>query len=73
MISHIQTPFIDLLRFLLETALAQTADNDDPYHARIRRFFLQPQTEYTLDELAALWRVSGGDVRDVFTDEIEVP
>jgi len=38
--------------------------------AAIRRLFLRPPEFYSLDELAALWRVDENDVRDIYHDEI---
>jgi hypothetical protein len=61
---------LDVLRVVLETALPQVVTDEHEYHAGMRRFFLEPRDTYTLDELAALWRISGEDVREVFTDEL---
>lgn len=62
---------LDLLRPLLEIVLPHSVEDDHADLAGIRRFFLEPQTAYTLEELAALWRISRSAVRDVFVDELE--
>lgn len=45
-------------------------DDDGDHLAAIRRFFLQPQELYSLEELAALWRVHPDDVRDIYHDQL---
>lgn len=59
-----------IVQGLLEIALAEVIEEDDEHLAEIRRFFLQPQETYSMKELAALWRLSLDDVRDVYHDEI---
>jgi hypothetical protein len=62
--------FAAVVESLLEIALTEAIEEDDEHLAEIRRFFLQPQETYSMKELAALWRVSLDDVRDVYHDEI---
>lgn len=54
---------------LVQIALTYALESDDHF-AAIRRFFLDPQEAYSLDELAALWRVRTDDVRDIYHDQI---
>jgi hypothetical protein len=46
------------------------ADDDGDHLAAIRRFFLQPQELYSVEELAALWRIHPDDVRDIYHDQL---
>jgi hypothetical protein len=62
--------FAGLLGGLLQPVLAQTLEDDREHLAAIRRFFLEAQDTYSLDELAALWRIHPDDVRDVYYDQL---
>lgn len=46
------------------------ADEDGDHLAAIRRFFLEPQEWYSLEELAVLWRLHADDVRDIYHDQL---
>jgi hypothetical protein len=62
--------FAHLLGGLLQPVLAQTLEDDGEHLAAIRRFFLEPQDTYSLEELAALWRIHPDDVRDIYYDQL---
>jgi len=61
---------LGVLQIFLPAALSEAVEDDQAYHAGIRRFFLEPKDAYSLDELAAFWRISSEDVREVFSDEL---
>jgi len=61
---------LDLLRVLLEVALPHALDDDRGHLIDIRRFFLEPRESYSVGQLAALWRSSADDVRDLYHDEL---
>jgi hypothetical protein len=44
-------------------------EDDDGYLAEIRRFLLEPQESYSVEELAGLWRIPRGDMENVYRDE----
>ena len=50
----------------LTEILRQPADPLDG----VRRFFIDPRPEYSIDDLAGLWRITANDVRSIFADEI---
>lgn len=62
--------FMAVVEGLLEIALTEAIEEDDEHLTAIRRFFLHPEETYSIKELAALWRVSLDDVRDIYHDEI---
>jgi hypothetical protein len=56
-------------RLLVAALKFGITDDTDHLHA-IRRFFLQPPEAYSVDELAALWQVHPGYVRDIYFDQL---
>jgi len=62
--------FTSILEGLLDVVVTQAIEEDDQHLVEIRRFFLEPQETYSMQELAALWHISIDDVRDVYHDEI---
>jgi hypothetical protein len=54
----------------ISIVLSELAREDEVLLADIRKFYLEPQPEYTLSELAALWRISEDDARDIYADEL---
>jgi hypothetical protein len=61
--------FTSVVERILHAALTRVFDDDDEHLAAIRRFFLQPQERYSVDDLAALWRIHPDDVRDIYHDQ----
>jgi hypothetical protein len=59
-----------VLRDAIEAALPHVLREDEEYLAAIRRFLLEPQETYRIEDLAALWRIPIGDVRDLYHDEL---
>jgi hypothetical protein len=66
----VTTQLTSRAQHLVEIALTEALEHDREHLAEIRQFFLQPEETYSIKELAALWRLSLDDVRDVFHDEI---
>lgn len=64
------TRFARLLGSRLQPVLAQTLEDDGEHLEAIRRFFLDPQDTYTLEELAVLWQIHPDDVRDIHYDQL---
>ena len=63
--------FASILRDVIEAALPDTVRYaDGKQFAEIRRFLLDPAPAYSLQQLAALWRISIDDVRLVLHDEL---
>ena len=62
--------FSALTERLLVAALKFAITDDTDHLDAIRRFFLQPLEAYSIDELAALWQVQPGDVRDIYFDQL---
>jgi hypothetical protein len=50
--------------------LSECEREDEALLADIRKFYLEPQPEYSLPELAALWRISEDDARHIYSDEL---
>lgn len=63
--------FREMLTRLLEIALRFAVEDDREYLRGLRNFYLEPRASYSVDELAAIWRTSSDEVRDVFHDEID--
>ena len=59
--------------FLIAAALQFAITDDTDHLDAIRRFFLQPLEAYSIDDLAALWRVHPDDVRDIYFDQLCEP
>ena len=55
---------------IIEAMLADMIRQDDQHLGDIRRFLLEPQESYVLEELATLWRISHDDVRAIYHDEL---
>jgi len=62
--------FFLLLGGLLPALLTQAIEEDAEHLAAIRAFFLDPRDHYSLEELAALWRMQVDDVRNIYHDEL---
>ena len=62
--------FGDLLEQTLEVTLRDAVEIDEEYLADLRRFFLEPPESHSIRELAALWRITIEDARDIYHDEI---
>jgi hypothetical protein len=65
--------FSALAERLLIAALKFAVTDDTDHLDAIRRFFLQPLDAYSIDVLAALWRVHPDDVRDIYFDQLSAP
>lgn len=64
--------FDDLTAMLIESVLPGLIDESTDAHlADIRHFFLDPKEDYSITELAVLWRMAVDDVRDFLDAEIE--
>jgi hypothetical protein len=61
----------ELLTRFIEIALRFAVEDDDDYLRDLRTFYLRPRENYSIEELAAIWRTSCEQVRDVFHDEID--
>jgi hypothetical protein len=48
----------DVLRSVLESILADLVETGHEHLAAIRRFLLEPQETYSIEELAALWHLA---------------
>ena len=62
--------FSDIVAPILETALSDIVEEDGEHLSAIRRFFLEPRNAYSIDDLAALWRISAADVREIYSDAL---
>ena len=69
-LASFKTRFASSVERILHVALLEAIEHDEEHLKAIRAFFLQPRERYSLDELAALWRVRQQDVLDVFHDRI---
>lgn len=62
--------FVSHLRPLLQDALTSAVATEDGRLAEIRKFYLHPRDSYTLEELAAVWRLTLDDVQLIFHDAL---
>lgn len=63
--------FEQMLSQFLEIAFHFAIEDDRDYLRGLRAFYLQRRESYSIEELAAVWRTSCEEVRDVFHDEID--
>lgn len=62
--------FAALVERIIGVALQSVIEEDETHIEEIRRFFLRPKENYSVDELANLWGVDAGDIRDIYHDEL---
>jgi len=62
--------FAAALRDVLEAVLPAVVEHDTESITAIRRFLLEPQETYSVEDLAALWRIPSEDIRDIYHDEL---
>ena len=59
-----------LLEQFIGAALQEAVEADEVRSAEIRRWFAEPRETYTIEELAAMLRITMDDACDVYHDEI---
>jgi hypothetical protein len=60
----------EVVEQILEEPVMDAIERDDAFLAEVRRFFLHPDERYSMEELAALWRITLDDARDIYFDEM---